>query len=85
VRGNTGEQAHPVRADRPAVAVRRLLARIRIAETRRHRRGRRGRTSARLHRLITQNGAARSVKLVTGSVAMAKSGLAVARSQLLYQ
>jgi hypothetical protein len=44
-----------------------------------------GSASARLHRLITQNGAARSVKLVTGSVAMAKSGLAVARSQLLYQ
>jgi hypothetical protein len=44
-----------------------------------------GSASARLHRLITQNGAARSAKLVTGSAAMAKSGLAAARSRLLYQ
>ena len=45
----------------------------------------RGSASARLHRLITQNGAARSAKPVTGSAAMAKSGLAAARSRLLYQ
>jgi len=32
---------------------------------------------ARLHQLITQNGAAHSAKPVTGSMAMAKSGLAV--------
>lgn len=44
-----------------------------------------GSASARLYRLITQNGAARSAKLVTGSAAMAKSGLAAARSRLLYQ